>query len=116
MLPVLYLKRDITKPRAIKYRIVIRLKQFESCAISVKAFIPPYDCSILCIIYICICLFRMTNPLLRGHIQADVPAVRLKYNYVHITKSQYKMTGVELLTIRLTWIYRYIVICLLNCT
>ena len=58
----------------------------------------------------------MTNPLLRGHIQADVPAVRLKYNYVHITKSQYKMTGVELLTIRLTWIYRYIVICLLNCT
>jgi hypothetical protein len=50
--PVLYLKRDITKPRAIKYRILIRLKQFESCAISVKAFIPPCDFSILCIIYI----------------------------------------------------------------
>ena len=47
----------------------------------------------------------MTNPLLRGHIQAGVPAVRLKYNYVHITISQYNMTGVVLLTIRLTWIY-----------
>ena len=57
----------------------------------------------------------MTDPLLRGHIQAGVPAVRLKYNYVHITISQYNMTGVVLLTIRLTWIYRYLVIiCLLN--
>ena len=58
----------------------------------------------------------MTNPLLRGHIQAGVPAMRLKYNYVHITKSQYNMTGAVLLTIRLTWIYRYLVICLLSRT
>ena len=35
----------------------------------------------------------MTNPLLRGHIQAGVPAVRLKYNNIHITISQYNVTG-----------------------
>jgi hypothetical protein len=41
----------------------------------------------------------MTNPLLRGHIQAVVPAVRLKYNNIHITISQYNVTGAVLLTL-----------------
>jgi len=40
---------------------------------------------VLLLIYIDVCLFRITTPLHRGYIQAGVPAVRLKYNYVHIT-------------------------------
>jgi hypothetical protein len=50
--PGFVLEARHNKPRAIKDRILIRLKQFESYAIPVKMFIPPYDCSILCIIYI----------------------------------------------------------------